>query len=118
LIPKQTPDVTSKQQQATAEHFSGQKLEQELKDMSSQKEQHLQEVAEMKAQNGLLHQKIEFLQKHHLDELAEKNRTEQGLHIRVREVKAHLADQKLLVGIIIKKFQQAKLIVSDMKEDV
>ena len=65
----------------------------------------------MKAQNEQLNLKLGFLQKPHLDELAENDKIKQELQTRVGEMETHIADQKLLVGIIKEQLSE-KLVFS------
>ena len=76
-----------------------------------------QTLAETRAENGKLQQKIISLQKQHSDELAEKDKREKEIQTRVREMSAHFDNQKLAIGTTIKKFQQVKLVMSNMKEE-
>ena len=76
-----------------------------------------QTLAEMRADNERLQEKIGLLQLQYSDKLAEKNKNEEKLQIRVRELSSHLHNQKIAVGTIIRKIQQARLIIANLREE-
>ena len=102
IVPQHVPDAANRQQDGTKEHLKIEKLEQQIKDMSIQKEQ--------------LVGKLGFLQEQHRQELYDRNQIEHELCAKIKNMNNDFTHQKESLRGTLNQLQQIRLTILSLKE--